>query len=219
MRPTEAVMDLGRDVARLLGFLLQGSSTNWWGLGCPAHCSGSLLRLCLWSLDLASARASFLDFSFSGRSSSCPVLGLPLFRSPRLHFPRPRGHLRFGSEATCMSRGDLLGPLIFLSLLPLLPVLRLLLLSLALVILCPVTGCFWLLPFVSLTGLLGPPGLGKPACRLAVCSQESRIIPTRLLLWRCAAACILFFAAGVTLPPLLHFLPPLQAPHSSLGTQ
>ena len=108
MRPAEAVMDLGRDVARLLGFLLQGSSTNWWGLGCPAHCSGSLLRLCLWSLDLASARASFLDFSFSGRSSSCPVLELPLFRSPRHHFPRPRGHLHFGSEATCMSRGNLL---------------------------------------------------------------------------------------------------------------
>ena len=32
-------------VAQILGLLLQGSSTNWFGLGCPAHCSGSLLVL------------------------------------------------------------------------------------------------------------------------------------------------------------------------------
>ena len=35
------------DVARVFGFLVQGSSLNWWGLGCPAHCSGSLTLLCL----------------------------------------------------------------------------------------------------------------------------------------------------------------------------
>ena len=217
MRPAEAVMDLGRDVARLLGFLLQGSSTNWWGLGCPAHCSGSLLRLCLWSLDLASARASFLDFSFSGRSSSCPVLELPLFRSPRHHFPRPRGHLHFGSEATCMSRGNLLRTIRSavdslrgvlaeleedseewppaseqLSLpglgpsrstdIPVSPP----------VAACPSTtsalprpgdplpsdGLFLVASLHVLRGLLGPSGLGNPACRLAVCSEESRVIPT-----------------------------------------
>ena len=29
-------------VAQVLGFLVQGSASNWWGLGCPAHCAGSL---------------------------------------------------------------------------------------------------------------------------------------------------------------------------------
>ena len=33
------------DWSRALGLLVQGSSSNWWGLGCPAHCSGSLLIL------------------------------------------------------------------------------------------------------------------------------------------------------------------------------
>ena len=31
-------MDL---VPRVLGLLVQGSSSGWWGLGCPAHCSFS----------------------------------------------------------------------------------------------------------------------------------------------------------------------------------
>ena len=34
-------------VAQLVGFLLQGSASNWWGLGCPAHCAGSLSILFL----------------------------------------------------------------------------------------------------------------------------------------------------------------------------
>ena len=32
-------------VPQVVGFLVQGSSTGWWGLGCPAHCSSSLLVL------------------------------------------------------------------------------------------------------------------------------------------------------------------------------
>ena len=31
---------------QVVGFLQTGVSSNWWGLGCPAHCSGSLF-LCL----------------------------------------------------------------------------------------------------------------------------------------------------------------------------
>lgn len=33
------------DLARVLGLFVQGSASNWWGLGCPAHCSGSLTVL------------------------------------------------------------------------------------------------------------------------------------------------------------------------------
>ena len=31
----------------LANFLVSGASTNWWGIGCPAHCSGSLVVLFL----------------------------------------------------------------------------------------------------------------------------------------------------------------------------
>ena len=32
-------------VPQILGFLSSGASTGWWGLWCPAHCSGSLVVL------------------------------------------------------------------------------------------------------------------------------------------------------------------------------
>ena len=44
---------------KLLGFLVSGAHSNWWGIGCPAHCFGSgipslalafLLGLCFGSL-------------------------------------------------------------------------------------------------------------------------------------------------------------------------
>ena len=28
-------------VPRLFGVIIQGSQTNWWGVGCPAHCFAS----------------------------------------------------------------------------------------------------------------------------------------------------------------------------------
>ena len=53
----------------LAGILIQGSESNWWGLGCPSHCRGPgfggllasyllgiLTVLCLWLLWIGAAR-------------------------------------------------------------------------------------------------------------------------------------------------------------------
>ena len=39
----------GSVLAQVLGLLVNGSASNWWGLGCPAHCSASLgLVVAIW---------------------------------------------------------------------------------------------------------------------------------------------------------------------------
>ena len=39
----------GSAVAQVLGLVLSGSSSNWWGLACPAHCSSSVgILLVVW---------------------------------------------------------------------------------------------------------------------------------------------------------------------------
>ena len=67
-------------VPQVLGFIHSGVSSNWWGLWCPAHCSGS---------------TALLAFSFASGTIFGILLALYFFRaslflpSPAAAFPRP----------------------------------------------------------------------------------------------------------------------------------
>ena len=65
-----------------LRFLHFGVSTNFWGLGCPAHCRGvdlgSLIAAFLSGFVLAALCASFLFYQWISRSSE-PLVPRPAF--------------------------------------------------------------------------------------------------------------------------------------------
>ena len=91
------------DLARVLGLFVQGSASNWWGLGCPAHCSGSLTVL-----GLAFGFGAPFGFLCAVIFFSTALL-LPLPRLPSLltHLPCLLHLLDLppcAFEVTCMSR-------------------------------------------------------------------------------------------------------------------
>ena len=79
-------MSPGQVFQSLVSLAVQGSTTNWFGLGCPGHCAGSL------SWTLSSGAIGFLSgalctlFLFRFSSPPDPV--------PAATVPRPPAHLR-----------------------------------------------------------------------------------------------------------------------------
>ena len=82
-----ASQDMSAQASTLANFILSGSSATWWGLGCPAHCSGSVSVLAL----------SFLSGSFFGIVVTLFVFRATLLsparqavEAPEAVVPRPR---------------------------------------------------------------------------------------------------------------------------------
>ena len=75
MRGWGSKMSAASSLAQVLGLVLQGSASNWFGLGCPAHCSGSVLVL---SLALVSGVCIGILVALWPCGSSDPLCSFPL---------------------------------------------------------------------------------------------------------------------------------------------
>ena len=86
----------GSVVAQVLSLIVSGSSSNWWGLGCPSHCSASFgTYFIVWGSGFsvgALAAVFYLRVLIisSPASASSPV--------PPRDSPAPRGHLPASSS-------------------------------------------------------------------------------------------------------------------------
>ena len=83
---------------RTLNFLVWGAQSNWWGLGCPNHCTSSSLPLLFTTFLLGTSLGilvSLLGFCYLGFGCIPPLPSLPL---ALWHLPR----CTHGSRPTCM---------------------------------------------------------------------------------------------------------------------
>ena len=72
----------------LANFIITGSSSNWWGLGCPSHCSGSLSVLALAFLSGSLSGVIFTLFLF--RATLLTPSARQAVESPEVVPARPR---------------------------------------------------------------------------------------------------------------------------------
>ena len=84
-------------VPQLVSFVVSGSASNWWGLGCPAHCSSSFTVLLLAGLAGASLGATLVLYLFRETiflKPQAPAVDPPEVKRPAALRLRPYLHGR-----------------------------------------------------------------------------------------------------------------------------